>query len=407
MHNYDVHCPELSNSPTYYTSHPSSALQLAIDLTAATGRQWVVGLCARNYFVPALPKGDDPGQSVFHEYSKYYTDEAPTEYLQLRAAWNAGYGVVSRASGYLVTKPTDSSEDRWARHGAKCAAVLSTPQPVVLKYFGGADLLSASFGVRAAQRSILPIPSAVNSDRWVIRENVRKRQLVTFTMNIRAVHRTFGLFETEIVLIFESIHSGSGAVPLHLELLPHVIVNNEVIVDGITEFAVTHCSTDVTTHPKRSHVLVSRRNSKQGKDMSSKYTKFESLLLADANIEGYDTRITDLLVESMLSSWATFGEPVRPLDPTPQRPLTWVFLETLVNPETNETRITFSHLFRDDLHVVVKFFDPIQQERSTIKIFFGMYERVRSHWRTLTPASRPDLERAAEKLVEGWIVPSL
>lgn len=56
--------------------------------------------------------------------------------------------------------------------------------------------------------------------------------------------------------------------------------------------------------------------------------------------------------------------------------------EALRNPETKEERYTFSTQI-DNIFVVVKRFDPEQEEDSTFKVFRGMYYRVKSHWRTL------------------------
>jgi hypothetical protein len=60
--------------------------------------------------------------------------------------------------------------------------------------------------------------------------------------------------------------------------------------------------------------------------------------------------------------------------------------EVLENNSTGEVRVVFAFhtCTKGPVHIVVKYFDPIQKERCTLKIFQGSYEMVRSHWRTLT-----------------------
>jgi len=57
-------------------------------------------------------------------------------------------------------------------------------------------------------------------------------------------------------------------------------------------------------------------------------------------------------------------------------------VEVLRNPLTHEIRVVFK---RGILHFVVKTFDAAQQERWTCKVFSGMYDAVKSRWRTLEP----------------------
>jgi hypothetical protein len=84
--------------------------------------------------------------------------------------------------------------------------------------------------------------------------------------------------------------------------------------------------------------------------------------------------------------------------------VSWQHLETLRNPQTSETRVTFEH-DTPDTFAVVKFFDPVQKEKATVKVFLGMYAQVRSHWRTLTPVRDSDLEQAALDLILRWLKP--
>lgn len=60
-------------------------------------------------------------------------------------------------------------------------------------------------------------------------------------------------------------------------------------------------------------------------------------------------------------------------------------VEVLHNPETQEIRVTFfKEVAKQKIYVVVKYFDPDQDEFFTFKVFVGSYEGVRKHWRTLT-----------------------
>lgn len=63
------------------------------------------------------------------------------------------------------------------------------------------------------------------------------------------------------------------------------------------------------------------------------------------------------------------------------------FHEALKNPETGELRVVFEIDGADDAYIVVKFFDKIQREKATFKVFRGIYAAVRSHWRTLEVVS--------------------
>ena len=75
-------------------------------------------------------------------------------------------------------------------------------------------------------------------------------------------------------------------------------------------------------------------------------------------------------------------------------------LETLRNPETKEVRVVFT-TSDPETHVVVKFFDPIQLEKRTFKVFStGMYPKVRNHWRSLTPYDNKKLMREAFTVIE-------
>lgn len=69
--------------------------------------------------------------------------------------------------------------------------------------------------------------------------------------------------------------------------------------------------------------------------------------------------------------------------------------EILENPRTGEVRVVF-RLTPPDTFVVVKFFDPVQRERRTMKVFEGMYQAVRSHWRTLQPMIEPQQRQVME-----------
>lgn len=62
--------------------------------------------------------------------------------------------------------------------------------------------------------------------------------------------------------------------------------------------------------------------------------------------------------------------------------------DVLVDAETGAARVAWQLLPADaaapEVHVVVKFFDSVQRETWTLKIFGGPYDAVRAHWRTQT-----------------------
>lgn len=76
------------------------------------------------------------------------------------------------------------------------------------------------------------------------------------------------------------------------------------------------------------------------------------------------------------------------------------FKEALINPETGEVRVTFLLTGRDDLFLVVKFFDQVQKENYTFKFFSGMYEKVKSHWRSLEPMNDDEGKSIAADAVQ-------
>jgi hypothetical protein len=74
-------------------------------------------------------------------------------------------------------------------------------------------------------------------------------------------------------------------------------------------------------------------------------------------------------------------------------------LETLRNPKTGEVRVVFS-TSHSTTHVVVKFFDPVQLEKHTFKVFSAdMYSKVRNHWRSLTPYENKGIVREAFQVI--------
>lgn len=73
--------------------------------------------------------------------------------------------------------------------------------------------------------------------------------------------------------------------------------------------------------------------------------------------------------------------------------------EVLLNEELLAQRYTWKTRF-PDVFLVVKLFDPDQEEMATAKIFIGSYEKVKSHWNSLTPVGpdQADWEWAEKQL---------
>lgn len=64
------------------------------------------------------------------------------------------------------------------------------------------------------------------------------------------------------------------------------------------------------------------------------------------------------------------------------------YRESLLNSKTGELRVTFDTP-NPRVHVVVKLFGDADEE-ATVKIFLGMYEKIKSHWRTIIPVEPSD-----------------
>lgn len=78
------------------------------------------------------------------------------------------------------------------------------------------------------------------------------------------------------------------------------------------------------------------------------------------------------------------------------------FIEGLKNEKEGAVRLVFGTPHPETV-VVVKYFDPVQKEKATVKWFIGSYEATKSHWKTTTPidpAEAAGLEPDARRTVE-------